>query len=198
MNLPPDDPPAAAEEDPTKILYCVCRKPDDGKLMVACDKCGEWFHGACVGFTRLMNDVKADFFCYKCKLPKKKRACVEQYQKKKISSRLEDALRKKLFVAEETSKKKKASRAEERRPAEGERHSTRGVRNRNEEDDIAALVEKIRNADKEQLQTLRYQYDEIKDEVARIHGNRPDADFLATATSITFEEFIEFAKGYQA
>ncbi|MEW8546441.1 MAG: DDE-type integrase/transposase/recombinase, partial [Candidatus Thiodiazotropha sp.] len=32
-------------------VYCMCRKPDTGDLMVQCDSCTEWFHGTCVGVT---------------------------------------------------------------------------------------------------------------------------------------------------
>ena len=32
-------------------VYCICRKPDRGDLMVQCDTCTEWFHGSCVGVT---------------------------------------------------------------------------------------------------------------------------------------------------
>ena len=28
-------------------VYCICRKPDRGDLMVQCDTCTEWFHGSC-------------------------------------------------------------------------------------------------------------------------------------------------------
>jgi hypothetical protein len=26
-------------------VYCSCRKPDDGRFMIYCDACQEWFHG---------------------------------------------------------------------------------------------------------------------------------------------------------
>ena len=32
-------------------VYCLCRKKDDGKLMVQCNECKEWFHDKCVGVT---------------------------------------------------------------------------------------------------------------------------------------------------
>ena len=28
-------------------VYCICRLPDDGSLMVCCDTCKEWFHQSC-------------------------------------------------------------------------------------------------------------------------------------------------------
>ncbi len=35
-----------------ELRYCLCREPDDGKLMVQCDNCLEWYHASCVGLTR--------------------------------------------------------------------------------------------------------------------------------------------------
>ena len=32
----------------TVPIYCECRCPDDGKQMIECEKCKEWFHAACV------------------------------------------------------------------------------------------------------------------------------------------------------
>ena len=31
-------------------LYCDCRLPGSYDDMVACDRCGKWFHYMCVGF----------------------------------------------------------------------------------------------------------------------------------------------------
>lgn len=33
-------------------VYCLCREPYYG-LMIACDTCNEWYHGSCLGLTRL-------------------------------------------------------------------------------------------------------------------------------------------------
>ncbi|KAI9592062.1 hypothetical protein BDF19DRAFT_241391 [Syncephalis fuscata] len=33
-------------------LYCLCRKPDDGTVMISCDGCSEWYHAKCVGLTK--------------------------------------------------------------------------------------------------------------------------------------------------
>jgi hypothetical protein len=32
-------------------LYCLCQKPWQGRFMIQCDHCGEWFHGSCVNVT---------------------------------------------------------------------------------------------------------------------------------------------------
>ena len=29
-------------------VYCICRLPDDGSVMVQCEKCSEWYHTSCV------------------------------------------------------------------------------------------------------------------------------------------------------
>ena len=34
-----------------KDQHCICRKPDDGLLMIQCDDCLDWFHRACVGIS---------------------------------------------------------------------------------------------------------------------------------------------------
>lgn len=26
-------------------LFCICKKPDDGSLMIQCDTCDNWYHG---------------------------------------------------------------------------------------------------------------------------------------------------------
>lgn len=42
------------EEEQEKEEWCVCRRPDDGQLMVCCENehCAiQWFHAACVGLS---------------------------------------------------------------------------------------------------------------------------------------------------
>ncbi|EEB06282.1 Set1C PHD Finger protein Spf1 [Schizosaccharomyces japonicus yFS275] len=49
-----------------KPLYCVCRKPDDGRWMLGCDGCENWFHGSCVGIPETFNDLVLQYFCPSC------------------------------------------------------------------------------------------------------------------------------------
>lgn len=37
--------------------YCICRGPDNGRLMVCCDVCEEWFHCDCVKIIRKKSAV---------------------------------------------------------------------------------------------------------------------------------------------
>lgn len=50
-----------------QTLYCICRKPDNGRWMIGCDFCDDWFHGECVG----MNEDKArlviKYACPRCR-----------------------------------------------------------------------------------------------------------------------------------
>lgn len=64
-----DDSEYNSEDDPDK-LWCICRKPHDGKFMICCDICKDWFHGHCVGVTKLMGDrfekEGKEWFCMEC------------------------------------------------------------------------------------------------------------------------------------
>ncbi|ORY99536.1 hypothetical protein BCR41DRAFT_218193 [Lobosporangium transversale] len=54
----------------SKKVYCYCQKPDDGEVMIQCDNCRQWFHGACVDVTdeiaELMELKNEKFFCDPC------------------------------------------------------------------------------------------------------------------------------------
>ncbi|VEU22628.1 DEKNAAC103424 [Brettanomyces naardenensis] len=47
-------------------LYCVCRRPDDGELMVACDGCDEWYHFKCMHLDKKHKDLVSNYYCEFC------------------------------------------------------------------------------------------------------------------------------------
>lgn len=69
-------PPAAAEQKAetsplqspktTDVIRCICENStvDDGTFMVACDTCGVWFHGQCVGIAE--SDQVEEWHCSNC------------------------------------------------------------------------------------------------------------------------------------
>ena len=40
-------------------VYCICRIPDNGKKMVSCNRCKEWFHIKCVKISAAETRSKA-------------------------------------------------------------------------------------------------------------------------------------------
>ena len=48
-------------------VYCICRGPDRGDLMVQCDTCSEWFHGTCVGVTATETMKMKTYKCPPCR-----------------------------------------------------------------------------------------------------------------------------------
>jgi len=50
----------------SKQLYCVCRMPDNGELMVACDGCDEWFHFKCMHLNKKYKNLISKFYCVFC------------------------------------------------------------------------------------------------------------------------------------
>jgi hypothetical protein len=55
--------PCRAEDPP---VYCTCRNPDDGKLMIQFDRCEGWFHGQCVGVTVEEAQKMDEYVCPTC------------------------------------------------------------------------------------------------------------------------------------
>lgn len=52
------------EEDDDAALFCVCRKPDDHTVMIACDgPCQDWFHGRCVGIDEKDGNLIDKYIC---------------------------------------------------------------------------------------------------------------------------------------
>jgi hypothetical protein len=48
-------------------VYCFCARPYNGELMIACQKCEEWYHPECVGIPNDANMKKLNWFCKKCR-----------------------------------------------------------------------------------------------------------------------------------
>ncbi|KAL9959895.1 hypothetical protein ACROYT_G033268 [Oculina patagonica] len=59
----------AAKEEKSKkedTIYCVCRTSDTSRFMICCDKCDEWFHGECIGITKLEAKEIKQYYCRPC------------------------------------------------------------------------------------------------------------------------------------
>ena len=56
---------------PPNVLYCVCRRPDDGSFMLGCDSCDEWFHGSCIQITQQQAEAIDHYICEACTLKTK-------------------------------------------------------------------------------------------------------------------------------
>ncbi|KAI3403907.2 SPP1 [Candida oxycetoniae] len=47
-------------------LFCICRRVDDGQIMIACDGCEEWFHFKCMDIDAKLANLVAKFYCKFC------------------------------------------------------------------------------------------------------------------------------------
>ncbi|KAL7558921.1 hypothetical protein ACA910_015498 [Epithemia clementina (nom. ined.)] len=47
--------------------HCVCGGPSDGRLMLSCDKCENWFHGYCVGIKPEDSEEIDEWVCPPCR-----------------------------------------------------------------------------------------------------------------------------------
>ncbi|KAH0838335.1 hypothetical protein J3R83DRAFT_6614 [Lanmaoa asiatica] len=63
-----DVPEEAGESDKEDDkLYCVCKtRYDEDRMMIACDRCDEWFHTLCVNMPDLEIDLVDQFICPPC------------------------------------------------------------------------------------------------------------------------------------
>lgn len=59
--------PQEVNSDESEELYCLCRKPWNGRFMIACDFCNEWFHGSCVNITQTEALSIDKYKCTQCK-----------------------------------------------------------------------------------------------------------------------------------
>ena len=58
----PKDSPAGSDDK----LYCVCRKKYEGRFMIMCDYCNEWYHGSCVNITVSDSESIGKYKCKDC------------------------------------------------------------------------------------------------------------------------------------
>lgn len=74
---------AAREDKEVEIeIFCVCRLPDDGEVMVHCEKCGDWYHEDCIQDcidkqSWRKPDKKIDWYCGFCQTPVKNEDTVQ-------------------------------------------------------------------------------------------------------------------------
>lgn len=47
-------------------VYCICKKPDEGELMVGCDGCDDWFHFSCLKIPEQYRRLVSSFYCPYC------------------------------------------------------------------------------------------------------------------------------------
>jgi len=52
-------------------IYCHCKMPYDGKLMVKCTACGAWLHGICESQKGNHNFCDSQWTCSSCQFKKK-------------------------------------------------------------------------------------------------------------------------------
>lgn len=73
-------------------VYCICRKPDNGKVMVGCDGCGDWFHCRCVNLKEAEVAAIKTFTCPDCLAKQEGRSEVEYLTESRVIllARIED------------------------------------------------------------------------------------------------------------
>eukprot|EP00808_Paulinella_micropora_P007315 g6660.t1 len=47
--------------------FCFCRGAEDGRLMIQCEDCEEWYHHDCVGMDHKLAKTLPHFFCQRCR-----------------------------------------------------------------------------------------------------------------------------------
>ncbi|KAH9944420.1 uncharacterized protein BXZ73DRAFT_39097, partial [Epithele typhae] len=63
---PEEDEELETEEGDDK-LYCICKTSyDEDRVMIACDRCDEWYHTQCLGINDLEVDLIDQFVCPPC------------------------------------------------------------------------------------------------------------------------------------
>ncbi|CCH43835.1 Set1 complex component [Wickerhamomyces ciferrii] len=49
-------------------VFCICRKPDHGELMVGCDGCDDWYHFKCMKINLKFRELIANYYCPYCEI----------------------------------------------------------------------------------------------------------------------------------
>ena len=64
---PPTAAATASDDESDNGPYCICRGPDDHRWMIGCEKCEDWFHGACVDLDMETGESLVEkFICPNC------------------------------------------------------------------------------------------------------------------------------------
>ena len=50
-------------------VWCMCRQGENGKFMIQCDSCDEWYHGECVKVTPELAKTFTEYYCPRCQTP---------------------------------------------------------------------------------------------------------------------------------
>lgn len=64
-------------------LYCICKKADNGELMVGCDECEDWYHFDCLRLDKRYEKLYYKFYCPYCQEDRDK---VSLYHRKCVLS----------------------------------------------------------------------------------------------------------------
>jgi len=70
-----------ADEEP---VYCLCRRPAGSGFMIFCEECKEWFHGDCIGITRVKGGQISKYYCKECRSEDPSLKVVYKPEKKKV------------------------------------------------------------------------------------------------------------------
>ena len=49
-----------------EVIHCICKLPDDGRLMLQCNECLEWYHHHCMGLNQSEARKLKSFVCTEC------------------------------------------------------------------------------------------------------------------------------------